>query len=89
MSSTIVRDEQALWTWSRYSSKAALLAVVAGCASLERVASGIRAMCVAKIVQKGFIRCVGGNGIIHRGVSRLEGSCESHVIVAATGVEGP
>jgi hypothetical protein len=44
---------------------------------------------IAKLVHKRFTRCVGGNGIIHRGVSRLEGSCESHVIVTATGVEGP
>jgi hypothetical protein len=40
------------------------------------------------MVHKRFSRCVGGNDIIHRGVSRLEGSCESHVIVAAAGVEG-
>jgi hypothetical protein len=44
---------------------------------------------VAKIIHKRFSRCVGGNGIIHRGVSRLEGRCESHVIVTAAGVEGP
>jgi hypothetical protein len=43
---------------------------------------------VAKIVHKRFCRCVGGNGIIHRGV-RLEGSCESLVIATATGEEGP
>jgi hypothetical protein len=44
---------------------------------------------VAKIFHKRFSRCVGGNGIIHRGVSRLEGSRESHVIVTAAGAEGP
>jgi hypothetical protein len=62
--------------------------VVAGCASLERVARKLGDG-VARIIHKRFSRCVGGNGIIRRGVSRLEGSCESHVIVTAAVVEGP
>jgi hypothetical protein len=44
---------------------------------------------VATLVHKRCSRCVGGNGIIRRGVSRLEGSCESHVIANAVGSRGP
>jgi hypothetical protein len=44
---------------------------------------------IAKLVHKRLSGRVGGNSIIHRGVSRLEGSCESHVIVIAAGLEGP
>jgi hypothetical protein len=44
---------------------------------------------VPKIAHKRFSRCVEGNGIIHHGVNRLEGSCESHVNVFAVGGEGP
>jgi hypothetical protein len=35
----------------------------------------------SKLVHKRFNRCMGGNGIIHRGVSSLKSSCECPVIV--------